>query len=86
MKKEIKLKRRRKPRGDVILLEDNALVHTAQVAVAKAANSGFELLSHSAYSPGLGPSDFFLFPKVNSHQRGREFGNNDMIICVVWRF
>ena len=60
--------------------EDNAPVHTAQVAVATAANSGFELLQYPAYFLDLAPSDFYLFPKLKSHLHGRLFRNNDDVI------
>ncbi|XP_030003909.1 histone-lysine N-methyltransferase SETMAR-like [Sphaeramia orbicularis] len=60
LKKEIKAKRRGKLRAGVLLLQDNAPVHTAQVAVAEAHNCGFELLPHPPYSPDLAPSDFYL--------------------------
>ena len=48
----------------MILLQDNASVHTANVAVASALNCRFEILDHPAYSPDLAPSDFNLFPTL----------------------
>ncbi len=60
----IKEKRRGKLRAGVLLLQDNAPVHTSQVAVASATKCGFELLPHPPYSPDLAPSDFFLFPNL----------------------
>ena len=49
LKEVIKEKCRRKLRAGVLLLQDNASVHTAPVAVYEAANCGFELLSHAPY-------------------------------------
>ena len=73
-------------RADVLLLQDNAPIHTAQVSVAKAANCGFELQPHPSYSPDLTPSDFFLFAKLKFHLHGHHFWNNDEVICVVEEF
>ena len=58
---EIKSERKEKLRIGVLLLQDKQHVHTAQVALVEAANSGLELLPHSPYLPELAPSDFFLF-------------------------
>uniref|UniRef100_A0A672ZDH7 Mos1 transposase HTH domain-containing protein n=1 Tax=Sphaeramia orbicularis TaxID=375764 RepID=A0A672ZDH7_9TELE len=74
LKKEIKAKRRGKLRAGVLLLQDNAPVHTAQVAVAEAHNCGFELLPHPPYSPDL------------SHLCGRHFRNDDDVIHAVEEF
>ena len=30
------------------------------------------------YSPGLAPSDFFLFPKMKEHLAGKRFANEDL--------
>ena len=48
----------------VLLLQDNAPAHTSQVAMAAATECGFEILSHSPYSPDMAPSDFYLFQKL----------------------
>uniref|UniRef100_A0A673AZF9 Tc1-like transposase DDE domain-containing protein n=1 Tax=Sphaeramia orbicularis TaxID=375764 RepID=A0A673AZF9_9TELE len=86
LKKEIKAKHRGKLRAGVLLLQDNVPVHTAQVAVAEAHNCGFELLPHPPYSPDLAPSDFYLFPKLKSHLRGRHFRNDDDVVHAVEEF
>ena len=41
--------------------QDKATVHTCKVAMDAVERNGYELLPHSAYLPGLAPSDFFLF-------------------------
>ena len=51
LKDAIKEKRRGKLRAGVLLLQDNAPVHTSQVAVAQAATCRFELLPRAPYSP-----------------------------------
>jgi hypothetical protein len=33
----------------------------------------FEALKHPAYSPDLAPSDYYLFPNLKKHLKGRKF-------------
>ena len=54
----------------VLLLHDNAPVHTSQVAMTAATECGFEILPHPSYSPDMGPFDCDMFPKLKSHLRG----------------
>ena len=56
-------KRWRKMLAGVLLLLDNALVHSEYVTQAETANCSFELLFHPPYSLELTPSEFFLCPK-----------------------
>ena len=58
----------------VLFLQDNAPPHTSQVAMTEVTECGFEILPHSPYSPGLTPSDFYLFPKLKSHLHGTQYG------------
>ena len=55
--------------SDVLLLQDNATVHTSQVAMTAATECGFEILPHPPYCPDMALSDFYLFSKLNSHLR-----------------
>ena len=80
LKEAINLKCRLKLRTDVLLLQDNAPIHTAQVVITEVANCIFELLTHPSHSTNLAPSDFFLFPKLKCHQCGCHFRNNDNVI------
>ena len=70
----------------MLLFQDNVPVHTAPVAIAEAANCGFELLPHRSDSSDFAPSDFFMFPKLKSHLRSPYFGINDEAICTVEEF
>ena len=70
----------------MLLLQDNAPVQTAQIAIDEAANFSFESLLHVPYSLDLTPSDLFLFRKLISHQRVRHFENNDEVMCAVGEF
>ena len=57
----IREERRGKLSKDVFLQQDNARVHTCKVTMDTVEQNGYELIPHSAYSPDLAPSDFFLF-------------------------
>lgn len=83
LREAIKEKRRGKLSKTPLLLQDNASVHTAQIAVASAHNCGFQLLDHPAYSPDLAPSDFYLFPTIKRELRGKIFDSDDEVIDAV---
>jgi hypothetical protein len=42
---------------------------------------GYELLPHSLYSPGLAPSDLFLFADLNKILAGKKFNTNEEVIA-----
>jgi len=86
LREALKSKRRGKLRRGVLLLHDNAPAHTAGVATSVAAECGYELLPHPPYSPDLAPSDFYLFPLLKEHLRGRQYANNNDIIQSVEDF
>jgi len=70
----------------LLLLHDNAQAHTAGVATSVAAECGFELLPHPPYLPNLAPSDFYLFPLLKEHLRGRQKASDNDIIQSVEDF
>lgn len=80
---EIKRKRPHLAKKKVLFHQDNAPAHTSRVAKQKIQDLGYELLPHPPYSPDLGPSDFFLFPKLKSQLAGERFSSNDEIIAAV---
>ena len=45
--------------------------------------NGCELISHSAYSRDLAPSDFFLFPNVKKDIRGCHFRSDEEVATAV---
>jgi histone-lysine N-methyltransferase SETMAR len=51
---------------NIIFHQDNAPAHKIVLAMGKLRDLHYELLKHPIYSPDLAPSDFFLFPKLNS--------------------
>ena len=86
LREEVKKKRRGKISKGVLLLQDNAPPHAAQVSVATARDCGFELLPHPPYSPDLAPSDFYLFPLLKESLRGKVFENDSAVIDAVESF
>jgi histone-lysine N-methyltransferase SETMAR len=71
LRQEIERKRRDKLTQGVLLLHDNALTHTSKVAMAAAADCGFEILPRPPYFPDMASSDFYLFPKLKTKLPGR---------------
>jgi histone-lysine N-methyltransferase SETMAR len=37
----------------------------------------FEVLKHPAYSPDLAPSNYYLFPNLKKHLKGRKFSSTE---------
>jgi len=64
----------------VLLLHDNAPAHTSDVATSTAAECGYKLLPHPPYLPDLALSDFYLFPLLKEHLRGRRYESDDDVI------
>ena len=75
-------KRRGKHSKGVLLQQDNARVHTCEVAMDAVELSGYELIPHPAYSPDLAPSDFFLFPNLKKDIRGLHFRYDEEVTAV----
>ena len=59
---EIPRRKPGKPTCSVLLLQDKACPQTSQVAMTAVT----EILPHPPYSPDMSPSDFYLFPEINS--------------------
>lgn len=83
LRESIKEKRRGKLTRGVLLLHDNAPVHSARVAKAAAHESGFEIMNHPPYSPDLAPSDYFLFPNLKKDLRGVRFSDDEALKAAV---
>ena len=58
--------------GDWFILHDNAPSHETIVKKFLAQRK-VTMLDQPPYSPDLAPADYFLFPKVKSHLKGRLF-------------
>ena len=64
-----------KARGRFIIHQDNAPPHGVLVVRAALRAEGIEVLKHSPYSPGLAPSDHWLFAALKNDLRGRRGGS-----------
>ena len=69
--------------GTWMLHHDNAPCHTAISVNEVLAKKGISVVQQPPYSPDLNPCDFFLFPKLKFHLKGRHFGTVDNIQKVV---
>jgi len=59
--------------GDWFLLHDNARSHNTTIVKQFLAQRKVTVLNHPPYSADLASTDYFLFPKVKSHLKGRLF-------------
>ena len=80
LRQKIAKKRREKLTCGILLLQKNAPVHSSQVVMIAATECGFEILPHPPYSPDMAPSDFHLFPKLQLHLRGAQYGSNESVL------
>jgi transposase len=62
-----------------MLHHDNAPCHTAVSIIEFLAEKSIPVVSQPPYSPDLSPCDFFLFPRLKNHWKGRHFGTLDNI-------
>ena len=67
----------------ILLQQDNGRVHTCKIAMDDVERNGYELIPHSAYSPDLAPSDYFLFPNLIKDIRGQHFQSNEEVVAAV---
>ena len=79
----IREKRRGKLSKGVLLQQDNERVHACKVAMEAVERNGYELIPHSAYSPDLAASDFFLFPNLKKDIRGLHFRSDEEVVTAV---
>jgi len=57
------------------LHHDNARAHVAHTVQEFLAKKEIEIVPHPAYSPDLASNDFFLYPSVKKHLKGKRFAN-----------
>ncbi|CAH1999182.1 unnamed protein product [Acanthoscelides obtectus] len=65
------------PKRRIILHQDNASSHTAQITRQYLMKENVELLDHPPYSPDLSPNDSFNFPKIKNRLRGKRFQSSE---------
>jgi len=62
-----------------MLHHDKATCHTAVSLNEFLAEKSIPVVPQPPYSPDLSPCDFFLFPRLKNHLKGRHFGTLDNI-------
>ena len=73
LKPEIRSKRRGQLSKGIVLLHDNASLHTAAHTIETLQKLKFEVLAHPPCSPDLAPSDYRLFGPLKEALRGCQF-------------
>ena len=79
----IREKHRGKLSKGVLLQQDNARVHTCEVAMDAVERNWDELIPQPAYLPDLAPSDFFLFPNLKNDIGGLHFRSDEEVVSAV---
>jgi hypothetical protein len=59
----------------ILFLQGNAAAHKAAITHQKLADLHFEVLKHPANSPDFASSDYYLFPNLKKHLKGRKFSS-----------
>ena len=67
----------------VLLLHDNACLHTAARTVDTLHALKFEVLKHPPFSLDLVPSDFHLFGPTKEHLWGQKFEDDNEVLEVM---
>ncbi|KAJ4433766.1 hypothetical protein ANN_16078 [Periplaneta americana] len=77
LRRAIQNKRRGMLSRGVVLLHDNARLHTAASTRELLDQFGWEIFDHPPYSPDLALSDFRLFTKLKDFLGGTRFGSDE---------
>jgi histone-lysine N-methyltransferase SETMAR len=78
--------RRQRPKTGVrgiLLHHDNAPAHTAAQTLDFLHDEGVQLVTHPLYSPDLAPSDFYLFPELKKHLRGKRYSSAEEAVSAM---
>jgi hypothetical protein len=72
--------------SSVVLLHDNAHLHTAARIRGLLEHFSWDLYDHPSYSPDLAPSDYHLFTFLKNWLRSQRFNNDgELMECVkMW--
>ncbi|KAJ4438768.1 hypothetical protein ANN_14719 [Periplaneta americana] len=65
------------------LMHDNAPADRAIIVKNFLARHNITALDHPPYSPDLSPPDYFLFPRLKSHLKGRRFNAEEVIASAT---
>ena len=83
LRRTIRDKRPELYRSGFILHQDNAPVHVSRVVKQTMSDLNIEPLQHPPYHPDLAICDFFLFPTVKDHLRGRKFESREELGTAI---
>ncbi|GFO24582.1 histone-lysine N-methyltransferase SETMAR [Plakobranchus ocellatus] len=83
LKEAIRCKRPGLLRRGVVLQNDNATPHSANLTQQWLQRYGWEILRHPAHSPDLAPSDFHLFGPLKHHLGGMASETEDDLISEL---
>ena len=72
---EVEDKRRNKRSSRILLLQDNAPVHKADVSINAICECKFKESDHPPYSSDLSLCNYYLFPKLKKELRGWRFAD-----------
>ena len=76
--------REKRPRRSIVhLLHDNARLYVASGTHQKTTKLGWHPVIHSLYSPGLAPSDYYLFPPLKLQLREKKIDKDDDLKTAV---
>ena len=70
-------------RSEFILHQDNTPVHVSRVVKQTISDLNIEPLQHPQYIPALVICDFFLFPTVKDHLRGKKFESREELGTAI---
>ena len=83
LRRAIRYKRPALYRSGFIQLQDNAPVHDSCVVKRTLSDLNIEALQHPPYSLDLAICDFFLFPTIKDHLRGRKFESREELGTAI---
>jgi hypothetical protein len=81
LKQKLVSKRRGNLSKVILLLQDGAAPHKANITHQKLADIHFEVLKHVTWSPALAPSNYYFFPNL----KGRKFSNIEKVYSTCGR-
>jgi histone-lysine N-methyltransferase SETMAR len=68
---------------EILLLQNNAVPHKVTIIHQNLADLHYEALKHPAYSSELSPLDYYLFPNLKKHLKGRTFSSAEEATLAV---
>ena len=73
-------------RKDVIFHHDNATPHTSVATRQNLLRLGWKVMLHPSYSPGIVPSDYYLFRSLQNSLNGKTFNYDEAVKSHLVQF